>query len=217
MFKKKNCKKCGEKTNSKYRFCPNCGVNLNNSKNEDWGMLGKNDKVEENFMPPFLGGGMLNKMIGSAMKMLEKELQKDMKRTNQPNTNNSIKPNSNFRLMINGKEVPLNQQPQKQNKIEKKEIKKLPMFSDEKRKQFQKLEKKEPKIKIKRLADRLVCEIEIPEIKSIEDISILKLENSIEIKAIGKNKSYFKILQINSPIISYGIEKNNLILELESH
>ena len=56
MFNKKSCKKCGEKVNKKYNFCPSCGSNINDSK-EDWGMLGKTDSIdEEAFQSPFFGG-----------------------------------------------------------------------------------------------------------------------------------------------------------------
>ena len=53
----------------------------------------------------------------------------------------------------------------------------------------------------------------MPGIKSIKDISIIKLENSIELKAISKNKAYFKLIPINLPITNYGILKERLILE----
>lgn len=208
MFKKKNCRKCGEKINSKHSFCPSCGNNLNNSKKEDWGMLGKNDSVGENFMPSFLGGGMFNKMVGSMMKMLEKEMKKDVKKINSPN--------SNFRLMINGKEIPLNQPQQKQIKKETKQIP-LKQFTKEQSKKFSELAKLEPKTNIRRLSDKVIYEIEMPGINSTENISIIRLENSIEIKAIGKNKAYFKAIPISMPIISYDIEKGKLILELESN
>ncbi len=41
----------------------------------------------------------------------------------------------------------------------------------------------------------------------------MKLENSIEIKAITKDKAYFKIIPLNLPIINYNILKEKLILE----
>ena len=150
MFNKKRCKKCGEKNNSKARFCSTCGFNFERGDSEDYGMLGKDDFTENSFNDPFTSsffGGfsekMLSKMMGSAMKMLEREMQKGMKEQDR-----SIK--TNFRLMINGKEIPLNQGPiQKKKKVEEKKL--TNTFSNEKLKQLSKLPKKEPKTTIRRI------------------------------------------------------------------
>lgn len=207
MFKKKNCKKCGEKVNNNHNFCPSCGSRIN-SNNNDWGMLGKNDRVENNSMPPMMGGGMLNKMVGNMMKMLEKEMQKGMKETNNPKTN--------FRLMINGKEIPMNQIPQKKEFKKEKTIK-TNSFSTENLKKFSSLPREEPKTELKRFADKIIYEVSIPEVKSLDDVSITSLENSMEIKAIGKTKAYYKIVSINFPIISQNLDKGKLILELKDN
>ena len=97
----KNCSRCGRATQSKHDFCPYCGNPLD--EKNDWGMLGKNDhEVASNPMAdPLSGGfgpfnsGMINKMFGSAMKMLEKELQKDLK-------DMEVQPKTNIQLFING-------------------------------------------------------------------------------------------------------------------
>lgn len=210
MFKKKNCQKCNEKINKKSNFCPNCGFKLKETKKEDWGLLGKNDSIkEENFQTPFFGGfsgKILNNMIGSAMKMLEKELQKE-------NLNQEKGYNSNFKLMINGKEIKFNKNQESKNP--KKEAIIPSTFDIEKIRKFRELEKKEPKTNLKRIGDKIIYEIEMPEIKSFKDILINHLENSIEIKAIGKTKAYFKIIPINIPILNKKLIKGKLILELK--
>jgi HSP20 family molecular chaperone IbpA len=76
------------------------------------------------------------------------------------------------------------------------------------------LERKEPKTNIRRLSNRVVYELEMPGVESLEDISIIKLENSIEIKAISKNKAYVKVIPINLPITNYNLSEGKLILEL---
>jgi len=212
MFNKKTCKRCNEKIKDSYGFCPSCGTPTGNQEN--WGMLGKNDSTEEQepFQDSFLSGitgTMLNKMLGSAFKMLEKEMQKDAKRMPRENL-----PASNFRLSINGKEIPLNNQEQAQKQIRKKPIQ-FPksIFSTEQLKKISKLPRKEPKIEIKRFSDRVVYEIKMPGVKSTNDIMFIKLENSIEIKAIAKDKVYVKTIQINLPLINYTLKKDNLILE----
>ncbi len=198
MFKKKTCKNCGKKINSESNFCPNCGINLKKGKEKyqkkDWGMLGKDDNPKQEEILPGMSGGMLGKMLQGAMKMLEKEMQKDIKQNM----------NQNFKLMINGKEVNLNQKPQ--------ETKKLPANI---LKDFSKYPKHEPKTNIKRIENKLVYELNIPEVKSLKDVSIQKLENSIEIKAISKNKAYKKIIPFNLPILNYELSKDKLVLEMK--
>ncbi len=212
MFKKKQCKKCGNKISDKYDFCPYCGNSVSENSNEDWGMLGKNDSISNNFSNPLIGfnGRILNKMLGSAMRMLEKEMKKEMSQRPQTKTN--------FRLMINGKEIPLDNLEYSRKPIRKKFQKEVSLnnLSQKNLKKFSSLPKQEPSTNIRRLSDKVIYEINIPGIKSIKEISITKLENSIEIKAMAKNKAYYKIIPINLPITSYNLSKEKLILELEA-
>ena len=50
---------------------------------------------------------------------------------------------------------------------------------------------------------------------TIDDVFINQLENSIEIKALSKDKVYSKILNVNLPILRYRLSNGNLILELQ--
>ena len=45
-------------------------------------------------------------------------------------------------------------------------------------------------------------------------MAIIRLENSIEIKALAKDKAYFKLIPISLPIKDYIIEDERLIIEL---
>ena len=107
MFDKKECNRCLNKISKKYKFCPHCGNSIDNFKDEDFGMLGKEDSDDFNFFPKSLFGGMsekmINKMIGSAMKMIEKEMQKEMER----GENRVPQSKTNFQLFINGKKINL--------------------------------------------------------------------------------------------------------------
>lgn len=212
MFKKKECKKCKKKIHSQYEFCPYCGDSLNENFKEDWGMLGRSDEMNENRRPvnPMFGGDMFGRMLGNAMRMLQKEMQKQMK-------NNDLKSRTNFRLMINGKEVNLNNRPQqKRPRIVKKKIKfiKFPSsLSEENLKKFSKLPREEPITNVRRFSDKLIYEIELKGVESVEDIAIIRLENSIEIKAVAEDRSYFKLIPINLPIINYHLAEGKLVLE----
>jgi HSP20 family molecular chaperone IbpA len=215
MIKKKKCEKCGKKISDRYEFCPYCGNSFNeDSRWGDGGMLGKNDSLDEfdDFSKAIfggIGGKMINKMLGNAMRMLENEMQKEMKRKDPQHK-------ANFQLFINGKKINLEN---KSIPMQKKEIK-TPLkeisfsgFSRDKSKKFSSLPKKEPTTKIRRLSNKVIYEIYIPGVRSIKDISIIKLENSIEIKAFGKNKAYFKLIPINLPIINYNFSDAKLVLE----
>jgi HSP20 family molecular chaperone IbpA len=208
-------KNCGEKIGKRYTYCPHCGSSTGKPKNEeDWGILGKDDEIEETnqFANPMFGGfseKMLNKMLVGAMKMLEKE----MKQLNQ-----ETPLNSNFELYINGKKVdPKNIKVTTIPAKEQKEVQKKPIlnpFSQENIKRFSSLPRKEPTTNIRRLSNKVVYEINIPGVESIKDISIIKLEKSIEIKAVSKNTAYAKVIPIDLPIKKYKLEKEKLILEL---
>ncbi|MBI2004369.1 hypothetical protein HYS72_02800 [Candidatus Pacearchaeota archaeon] len=203
MFNKRCCRNCREKVSSKYRFCPSCGREIESYREEDWGMLGREDIFDdESFANPFFagfGGKMLNSMLGNAFKMLEKEM-KNMEKS----------PGSNFRLMINGKEIQIGQQ-----KKSKKTIRKIPKreFGKEQLKKISELPKKEPKTSLRRIGDKIIYEIEMPEVKSLNDVLINNLENSIEIKAIGESAIYSKTIPINMPITNQ-LSQGKLILEL---
>jgi len=203
MISGKKCNKCQKKMNRDYEFCPYCG----SSTNQNWGMLGKEDSLPsfEDELFNSISGGFLGKMVGGMVRMIEKEMQKEMKR-------NVKTPSTNFRLMVNGREIPMS----KQTRIEPKKIE-LPQLSLGRIKEMKKLSKKEPETKIRRLSDKVVYEINMPGVESPKDVSITPLENSIEIKAVGRKYAYSKIIPVNMPIINYKIEDNRLILELNSH
>lgn len=223
MFKKNKCHNCKSKVSEKYDFCPHCGNPVKGKSKEDFGILGKNDITEQNpFTDPFfsgmLGGGMLNKMLGSTMKILEKELEKGMKGNQDIPVGKT-----NFELYINGKKVDpskikvtqLQGNPPLKGKKQKEQL--LTAFNKDQMKKFLELPRVEPQTSsVRRFSNRVIYEIDLPEIKSVEDVAITKLESSIEIKAVGKTKSYFKILQVGLPIIGYEIENGKLVLELET-
>jgi len=221
MFKKKKCLRCGKKIDEKYDFCPYCGFRNNSENEDDFGMLGKNDlmpSLNEIKLPIGLNG-----LFNSLMKNLSKELDEQL-RSNLMNaeTPKKVKKDGiSISISTFGSGPPKIKVSQLGNKSEKdiepeKETKKFKsnLFTKEEAEKFAGLEKKEPKTNVRRLSNKVVYEIEIPGVKSLEDISIIKLENSIEIKAIAKDKSYKKIIPINLPIKNYNLSNGKLILEL---
>lgn len=204
MGKNNKCPNCKEKVKRTYNFCPSCGIQLRDL-NQDWGMLGKSDN-QPNFMQPnMMGavpGGLLNKMLGGAMKMLEKELNNNM-------------PNAKMKIMVNGKEI--NPGQPNQNQIKKEKPKNLPIeFSEENLKKWAESKKEEPKTNLKRVGDKIQYELEVPGVNTIKDISIIKLEKSLEVKALAKKTAYQKIIQIDMPLKKYSLLKGKLTLELDA-
>ena len=89
-------------------------------------------------------------------------------------------------------------------------------FSAKNIKKLSTLPRKEPSTNIRRLSNRVIYEIDLPDVKSEKDVSIIQLENSIEIKAIGKDSAYFKLIPINLPIKGHKLTEGKLVLELEA-
>jgi len=52
----------------------------------------------------------------------------------------------------------------------------------------------EPKTAVRSLVDRVIVDIEMPGIKSLGEISMHELENSVEVKAVIGDRAFFKIL-----------------------
>lgn len=231
MFsKKKKCPKCNSKINKDFDFCPYCGNRFNDLKNGDWGILGKNDlfNMNDSFSDLKLPMGF-NTLFNALVKNLDKEFQKidkelGEKRTNQTSKNNNVRsggisisisstPGKNPKIDVRsfGNMPEFNE---KEKKIKKSFRKKE--FSEDNLKKLSKLPKQEPSTQIKRLSNKLIYEIDVPGVKSIKDISIIQLENSIEIKAIGKDKAYFKLIPLSYPIVSEKLSNGKLVLELDN-
>ncbi len=217
MFKKKKCNKCGKKTEEKYAFCPYCGNRLDSENEGDWGMLGKNDSFPSgnDIKLPF----GFNALFNSVMKNLSKEFDKQLSENYFPSEKPKKVKKDGISISIstfgNGppriKVTPMGEKPK--SNVPEKEVRHT-SFDAEKTKKFSGLKKTEPKTDIRRLSNKVVYEIEIPGVKSLEDVSIIKLENSIEIKAISKDKAYGKIIPINLPIQNLNLSEGKLVLEL---
>jgi len=139
------------------------------------------------------------------MKILEKEMEKEIKRKDNRHVQKT-----NFQLFINGQKVDhFNSNENKRTK-QKRESKNLPQNI---LKKFSDLPQKDPKTDVRRLSDKVVYEINMPGVKSLKDISIIKLENNVEIKAISKDKAYQKMIPVDFPITGYNLSRGKLILE----
>ncbi len=222
MFKKKKCKNCGEKINDSYNFCPYCRVPMRDFFKDDkeWGILGRNDfsPYEEVKLP--MG---FNTLFNTILKNLNKQFNKF-----EDIENTSKKP----RVKKGGVSISIHTSGNKPPEIKVTSFGNLPEFKEKEKqikknvgslklpmsdpKKFTGLPKEEPKTNIRRFSNKIIYEINMPNVKSIKDVSIIQLENSIEIKALAKNKVYYKIIPINLPVKNYNLSKEKLVLELEA-
>ena len=204
MFEKK-CPKCDNKIKKNFIYCPFCSVDLKSMyEQEDYGFLGKSDLIGENFN---LTDEFIDKMFNSAMKLFEKQIKNFH---NELNNGYNKAPGLNIQFFVNGEKIipdKRNQISVKQSNIE---------LSKDKLKKFAELPKKEPISRLKRLSGRIIYELHVPGVKTINDVLINKLENSIEIKALAKDNVYSKNLKVNLPILKYSLVNDNLIIEMQA-
>lgn len=222
MFKKKNCNNCGKKVDNKHEFCPYCGSQISNhlkkrQKKGDYGLLGNDDSfaMEEGLALP----RGFNMLMNTLMRNLEKQFS---------GLNQNVKTDKNSpKIEKKGIKISISTSIDKQPQIKIKSfgndtmkkqesVKSLPSLnmSNSSLKKLRKLPREEASTDIRRFSDRVVYEINLPEVESLENISITKLESSIEIKAVSKEKAYFKLIPVNLPIRDYNFSEGKLVLEL---
>lgn len=209
MFKKK-CPNCKEKVERKFLFCPYCGISLKKKESaEDFGMLGKDDEIQQAVNQMNLPFG-LNGIMNNLIKQLESEM-------GSMNTNN-VGPGmpKGFKIQIStGKPgmnmMPINQQPVAQQPIDtqKEDI------SDKEKLRRASLKKVDAKSSMRRLPEGIVYEIDAPGVKAKKDISITKLAQGIEVKAYSKEKCYVKTIPLKVDILNYVVRENKVFLVLK--
>lgn len=223
MFGKKKCGKCGEKISEDYNYCPYCQAPLKDLfEEEGWGLLGRNDSIEPEEIKLPMG---LNALFNSLMKSLNSQMKEFDQGKNQSKEQRVSKKSGGISISIStsGDKPPeikvksfgnIPEFKEREGQIKNKTEKiKLPSSESGK---FAGLPKKEPETDIRRFSNKVVYEIKMPGVRSLEDISLIQLENSIEIKALANKKVFYKIIPINLPIKKYNLSGGILTLELDS-
>lgn len=230
MFGKKKCNNCNRKIEKDFEYCPYCARPLHK---KDYGLLGKDDYMTglNESMPSNLGGmlgnGFMEKMMASAIKMVEKEMQKgSMQESNVRKTKINKTLPGNFELFINGKKVNLPgniEGIQIENMPgnmmgEKKESSKsrIPKVSQETMQKSAKLPRKEAKSHLTRTSDKVIYELDTPGLLSLNNVLVNKLENSIEVKAYTDKAVYFKTLPVKLALMQYSLKEDKLVLEFKA-
>ena len=214
MFSKR-CSKCECKVSKDHKFCALCGNNLQGEyEKDDYGMLGKDDSTFGEQMS--FSDSFMEKMFNSAMKVLEKQMKNlggEMSNHNNPSENKPKGDNHglNVQFFVNGEKV----FSEGVNKVTA-PIKISNNISKEKLKKLSELPRQEPKSRIKRISDKVIYELVVPGVNSIDDVLINQLESSIEIKAFSKDIIYSKNLNVNLPILRYQLINDSLIIEMQA-
>ncbi len=187
-------------------------------KSEDWGFLGKNDFMSSNNLEMPSGFATL---FNSLVKDLSRELgrfensEKMVKKTDVKKRGIGISIYTSGNMPPKIKISPLGDNPDFKKTTRKKVSVKLKNFEQNPEK-FAGLPKKEPETNIRRLSNKIIYEIHLPDVKSIKDVSIIQLENSIEIKALGGGSVFYKVVPVNLPIKKYNLSKEKLVLEFDA-
>jgi hypothetical protein len=215
MFGSKKCSFCGNKINKKFEFCPYCGKST------------REKNMNEFFQPTFKIGFPFN----TVFKQLEKHIEKQFKELDMELGESKIE-NQPKKIPMQGLSISISSSGNGQPVIKVHQMgEKLPnqiqqaapvqgvqktsrQLSEEEAEKISRLPKEEPQTSVRRLTDRIIYEIHLPNVKK-EDIIINKMHNSIEIKAFTKDKAYFKLLPISLPILKSQLKEGKLILELK--
>jgi HSP20 family molecular chaperone IbpA len=217
MFgKKQTCSRCGSKTSNKHCFCPFCGFSLK--------------EKDSFFEPSFNMGFPFNTIIKQLSKHIEKEFRemdrqmpptfddediKEPKQKIQPMQGLSISISSSggqpvIRVKNLGNQASPNAQAQNVNQPKEH----IPEITEKQAEHYSKLPKEEPLTSVRRFSDKIIYEIDLPEVKK-ENLIITRLHNSIEIKAFTQDKAFFKLIPISLPILKSQLKEGKLIIELK--
>ncbi|MBR9679159.1 MAG: hypothetical protein GON13_02740 [Nanoarchaeota archaeon] len=74
----------------------------------------------------------------------------------------------------------------------------------------------EPEASVRGVGNSVFVELKIPHVKSINDVEIIKLGESIEVRAFGRGKSYFKVISVpdESKILKKELRGGKLFVEI---
>ncbi len=186
------CSNCGSEIDKSWNFCPSCG-------NEKRGF----------FHNPFKGFGdrFLLKSFDKVFKQVFDSLNEDDFSTDSKNfvihmSNLNGEPEVKIYDAAN-QPVPEKVVSEHENSFDKESGRLLKNVL-------------EPEASISSTGNSLFIELKIPSVKSINDVEVTRLGESVEIRAYGKDRSYFKVLTVPdaSKILKKELRDGKLFVEL---
>jgi HSP20 family molecular chaperone IbpA len=219
MFGSK-CPRCGSRTKSEWEFCPKCGFRFRSNNRDVFETVFDQDFFEDFNKEMERMIKDINKQFRTPEKNLEVINLKPMFRSTRPTgfqikivTGNSGKPKIDVKTFGN---VDKNQV--EREVCDQLGVKPVPVGPKEQREQRSRPTPKateEPKCEVRRINDKFLVNVQLPGVRSADDIDIKDLENSVEIKALCGEKAYFKILTKPQKLHlkNYSFDKGILNLE----
>ena len=218
MFREK-CNHCRKKVSKKYEFCPYCGTNAKGNSG-DYGFLGKQDLIDEEFKLPF-GFNMLLKPLMKELNKQMKELDNELKKEKVTGTNEQPRVRREFSIMFGipgQKPIRIsssgNRASASQTISSNPQNRGLPKIDSSRLDKIKKLPRKEPKTNVRRLSDRVIYELDVPGVQFTTDINISQLEEGLEIKAVADKVVFSKMINVKLPLLKCSLQSEKLILEM---
>ena len=208
MFKRK-CPACAEKIERKFNFCPYCGASFKARKEKgDFGMLGRNDSGDGMRVEQKLPFGM-ERIMGSLVKQLEKSMG-DM------NFEGQGMPKGIRINVVRGKPALVSRREAVggREKVEKERVK-VPEISGAEAERRLGLKKVGAESRVRRLADRIIYEIDAPGVVRKDDVVVTELASGLEIRAYSDDKCYVKFIPLKVELISYSVRSDRVFVELK--
>jgi len=206
MFRKR-CESCGKEIKSGWVFCPNCGERLKEEDSSTFSHESIFGDIEDEFK-------RIDKMFGSdffGFPKFDTKIPKGSGGISVTITSGTGKePKVDVKTSGNYKGL----EPEIKRKLG---VKPAIEEVEEEPKHKQAKVTEEPETKIDTIGNKQTIQIKLPNVKSLKDIEIKKLEQSLEIKAFAKDNTYFKLIPIhsNSEIINKEFKNNVLKIEIE--
>lgn len=202
MFESKKCRKCGKGLKNEWVACPYCGFSVKERVRRPYDVFENIDKEFER----------IDKMFGPRFFKVPKI---DVKPFRGGGISITIKSGTGRKPKIDVKTSG------GYKKLEPQIKRKLGVREDVGEVKEFKPERKTPKIteepetKVERIGNRQTITIKIPDVKSLDDIDIRKLEQSLEVKAFAGDKAYFKLIPVKPNVQISDRSFKNGILKIE--
>lgn len=211
LGKKEKCPRCGESVSKDWNYCPFCGYPL------------KREYMREEVFEDVFGLDEFDKLIEKELKEIDRLFKMDFKIP-------QIRFGGNGRF--SGISITIHSGTGMKPKVEVKTYGEMKKYEPEIKKKLGVVEPvkeiseekevyeppkitEEPEAKITNLGNKILVEVNLPDVESEESIKIVPLEQSLEIRARSKDKLYFKLLPITGRVIKKELKNGKLLIEIE--